>query len=112
MAEHRPDFLTMDINIKGDRDGVTAACESLAKFGTRSIVVSALGDAATKARAAPANAIGWVHKPIVNADLADAISLLPRCAVQDQRKLAGEQIDGMKGGCQDGSGLWRASGGI
>ncbi len=78
VAQHRPDFLTMDINIKGDRDGVTAACDIFARFGTRSIFVSAFGDAATKARAAPANAIGWVRKPIVDADLADAVSLVTR----------------------------------
>lgn len=64
VAAERPDCVTMDINIQGDRDGVDAACNIFQKYGVRSIFVSAYGNADIKARAEPANPIGWVTKPV------------------------------------------------
>lgn len=78
VAAHRPDVVTMDINIKGDRDGVTAANEIFAKYGVRSIFVSAYGDAGTRARAEPAKPFGWVRKPIEKADLEEVLRLVDR----------------------------------
>lgn len=69
VAAERPDVITMDINIQGDRDGVTAANEIFQKYGIRSIFISAYGDATTKARAETAKPFGWVRKPIDKADL-------------------------------------------
>lgn len=77
-AAERPDFLTMDINIKGSRDGVEAACAIFEKLGISSIFVSAFSDAATKARAASARPLGWVRKPVDPYDLADAVARVPR----------------------------------
>ncbi len=73
-----PDVVTMDINIKGDRDGVTAANEIFEKYGVRSIFVSAYGDPATRARAEPAKPFGWVMKPIDKADLDQVLRLVQR----------------------------------
>lgn len=77
----RPDVVTMDISIKGDRDGVTAATEIFEKYGTRSIFVSAYGDAATMARAEPARPFGWVRKPIDKADLDQILQLVQMLTV-------------------------------
>lgn len=70
-----PDFVTMDVNIMGERDGVTVAQEIYDAFGVRSIFISALGDVVTRDRAAPCNQIGWLLKPVSKSDLA---ALLPR----------------------------------
>jgi two-component system, response regulator PdtaR len=61
---HRPDCATMDINIKGDRDGISAAMELHEAFGIRSIFVSAYGNHETRTRAKSAHPFGWVQKPI------------------------------------------------
>lgn len=66
---HRPDCATMDIRLKGDRDGVSAAIELYRTLGIRSIFVSAYGNAETRARAADANPIGWIRKPFGQHDL-------------------------------------------
>ncbi len=69
----RPDCVTMDISINGDRDGVDAAIKIFEHYGVRSIFVSAYGNAATRAKAEPANPLGWVRKPIDKADLGDIL---------------------------------------
>ena len=66
---HRPDCATMDINIRGDRDGVSSAIEIYETLGIRSIFVSAYGNEETKKRAAPARPIGWIGKPFEIRDL-------------------------------------------
>ncbi len=60
---HEPDLVTMDIHIKGDRDGVSAAIEIYEQAGIRVIFISAFGNAETRARAAAANPIDWIGKP-------------------------------------------------
>lgn len=64
-----PDFITMDINISGDRDGVTVAQEIFENYGVRSIFISAHADAATRQRAEPCDQIGWIVKPVSKSDL-------------------------------------------
>lgn len=73
-----PDFITMDINISGDRDGVTAAHEIIEKYGVRSIFISAHADAATRQRAEPCNQIGWIVKPVSKSDLSDLMTRVKR----------------------------------
>lgn len=70
---HRPDCATMDINIKGDRDGVSAAIEIYEVLGIRSIFVSAYGNDETRARASPAQPLGWIKKPLDMEDLRSAL---------------------------------------
>lgn len=60
----RPDFVTMDIRLQGDRDGVSAALEIYERFGIRSIFISAFIDPATVARAAQASPLSWLSKPL------------------------------------------------
>ena len=62
-AERRPALVVMDIRLASDRDGVDAALEIYRTLGIRSIFASAHGDAQIRARAAPAQPLGWVAKP-------------------------------------------------
>ncbi len=73
VAEHRPDCVTMDINIKGPRDGVSAAQDIFEAYGVRAIFVSAYKDTATVKRAESAKPFGWITKPIDKTDLALAL---------------------------------------
>ena len=70
---HRPDCATMDIHIKGDRDGVSAAIEIYEMLGIRSIFVSAYGNDETRERALPAQPLGWIKKPLDMEDLRSAL---------------------------------------
>ncbi|WP_170134063.1 response regulator [Palleronia aestuarii] len=61
--KYSPDCVTMDINIHGERDGVSAAIEIYERFGIRSVFVSAFGNAETRERGARAHPVGWISKP-------------------------------------------------
>jgi CheY-like chemotaxis protein len=63
-AEMRPDFLTMDIKLPGERDGISTAVEVFRRYGIRSIFVSAYKDAELFERAQAAKPLGWVRKPV------------------------------------------------
>ncbi len=69
-----PDCMTMDINIQGPRDGVSAAIEIYERFGIRSVFVSAYGNPEMMDRARPAHPLAWVSKPIDRAELEAALS--------------------------------------
>lgn len=73
-ASARPDLITMDINLKGGRDGVDAACAIYKAYEIRSVFISAYGNAAQKEAAAAANPLGWVRKPVYQEDLADILT--------------------------------------
>jgi len=62
--EERPDAMTMDIRLRGERDGISAALEIFERFGIRCVFVSAYGDAETVARAQSASPLGWILKPL------------------------------------------------
>lgn len=77
MAEAtKPDFLTMDVQLIGQRDGVSAALEIYERFGLRSIFISAYGDAQTVKRAQQARPFGWLTKPVTRRDLTETLPLL------------------------------------
>ena len=67
-SEH-PDLALMDIRLKGKRDGVDAALEMRRKTGIRCIFLTAYTGAATRARATPAEPLGWVSKPCATESL-------------------------------------------
>jgi two-component system, response regulator PdtaR len=64
VSDTKPDFLTMDINLAGARDGISAAIEIFDRHGIRSIFVSAYKDAELLERAQAAKPLGWVRKPV------------------------------------------------
>lgn len=66
---HRPDLITMDINLGAGPDGISAAIGIFQRLGIRSIFVSAYGNADTMARAEAARPLGWLQKPIRRASL-------------------------------------------
>lgn len=71
--QYLPDCVTMDINIKGDRDGVSAATDIYNALGIRSIFVSAYGNAETRSRAGAAHPFGWLEKPFTTKDMDTAL---------------------------------------
>jgi DNA-binding NarL/FixJ family response regulator len=64
-AKENPDVVLMDVRLRGTRDGVDAALEIWEKLAIRSIFISGNIDQALMARAAPAEPLGFVHKPFV-----------------------------------------------
>jgi CheY-like chemotaxis protein len=72
--EMRPDLVLMDIRLPGDRDGIDAAIEIRQRFDIPSLIISAYSDAETRARAAPARALGFIAKPFDHALLALALN--------------------------------------
>jgi two-component system, response regulator PdtaR len=63
-ASAKPDFVTMDIKLPGDLDGISTAVEMYGRHGIRSIFVSAYKDAELFERAQQAKPLGWVRKPV------------------------------------------------
>ncbi len=59
----QPQLVLMDIRLNGDRDGVDAALELFRQHGLRCLFTTAHTDKAMRARAAPAQPIGWLPKP-------------------------------------------------
>ncbi len=74
MAElHNPHVVLMDIRLQGDGDGIDAAREIYARFGTRSLFISANNDQKTRERADMSNPIGWLPKPFSNTQLVGSL---------------------------------------
>jgi len=66
MAEQeRPDVVLMDIRLNGTRDGIDAADEIYARFGIRSLFVTANTDPRTRQRAAAVRPLGFLEKPLM-----------------------------------------------
>jgi len=63
-AALKPDFATMDINLRGDQAGTDIARQFHDQLGVRSLFITAYaGDAEKNREAAPAQPLGWVDKP-------------------------------------------------
>lgn len=69
----RPDCMTMDVNINGDRDGLYTAQQIFNRFGVRSIFISGYADPATHERAEQCQAIGWIKKPVDKMQLVEVL---------------------------------------
>jgi DNA-binding NarL/FixJ family response regulator len=59
----RPELIIMDIRLAGVRDGVEAALEIFRDCGIRCVFATAHHDAQVRARARPAEPLGWLPKP-------------------------------------------------
>src|SRR3954463_7201181 len=53
-AEHQPDLLLLDVNLRGDMDGITAAVEIRNRLGIRSVFLADHVDEIMQARAVAA----------------------------------------------------------
>ena len=71
-----PDVVLMDVRLARGSDGVDAAREIKARFNIRSLFVTANADAGTKMRAASADPIGFLEKPVTPPSLRQALALL------------------------------------
>jgi CheY-like chemotaxis protein len=69
----RPDLVLMDVRLVGSRDGIDAAIEILSRFGIRSVFVTANTDPHTRRRAAAANPLGFLEKPLTLQSLRTAL---------------------------------------
>lgn len=67
--QSKPHVATMDVRLRGELDGVSAARELYRLFGLRCLFVSAYVDEPAKLRAAEASPLGWLQKPFVSADI-------------------------------------------
>jgi len=70
-----PDLVLMDVNILGDRDGVTIATEIRERYDIPSIFLTAYSDDETIARATDSNPLGYLIKPIAERELKAAIEI-------------------------------------
>jgi len=73
-VDSQPDLALMDIEIKGDRDGIAAAHE-LCQMGIAVVFVTAYADTATLERAKAAIPFGYVIKPFKLQDLKVTIEI-------------------------------------
>ncbi|WP_137391158.1 response regulator [Rhodoligotrophos defluvii] len=72
-ARVRPHVATMDIRLRGARDGVDAANELYRRFGIRCLFASAYSEAATMQRVA-ARPLGWLQKPFMAAQVVSTLT--------------------------------------
>ena len=72
--EMRPELALVDVRLTGPIDGIEVASRLQQQFGTRSIFLSGLMDAATRRRAqAEAHPLGFLHKPFRPSQVFNAI---------------------------------------
>ena len=75
IAEKKPDVVLMDINIKGDMDGIETTNMIKKEFSVPVIYVTSHSDGATLERAKATKPDGFILKPFEDNDLRIAIEL-------------------------------------
>ena len=75
IAENRPDLVLMDIVLKGDMDGVTAAEKIRNRVDIPTVFLTAYADDQTLQRAKLTNPFGYIIKPFQQNDLRVAIEI-------------------------------------
>jgi len=68
-ASHAPQLVVMDVRLAGHRDGVDAALELSRAHGIRCVFATAHADPQLRARAQPADPLGWLQKPYMMGSL-------------------------------------------
>ena len=88
-----PDIAVIDVQLAGRRDGIAGALLLRREFGTQIIFLSAMADAATRARAAAAHPAAFLAKPCSAQALLAAIgaALVQRAASPVRRSLPGSE---------------------
>ncbi len=72
-ALYRPDLILMDINLRGKRDGVSAAREIKEQLGTPVLFLTAYSDRETMNRVSEIAPLGVVSKPVFRNGLQSAL---------------------------------------
>lgn len=75
VTENQPDLVLMDIVLKGDMDGVTAAEKIRSKVDIPTVFLTAYADDKTLQRAKLTNPFGYIIKPFQQNDLRVAIEI-------------------------------------
>ncbi len=73
-AASRFTLAVMDIRLSGALDGIDAALQLFRTYGLRSVFATAHSDPDVRARAAPAQPLGWLTKPYTMASLIAVIN--------------------------------------
>jgi len=76
-AEHQPDLMLMDVDLRGDMDGITAALEIHNRLGIRSVFLADHVDEMMRARAAEAAPVAVLDKTASMSIIADALRTAP-----------------------------------
>ena len=76
-GEHQPDLLLMDVYLRGDMDGITAAVKIHNRLGIRSVFLADHVDEMMRARAAEAAPVAVVDKTSSMSIIADALRAAP-----------------------------------
>ena len=74
-GEHQPDLMLVDVDLKGEMDGITAAIEIHNRLGIRSIVLAEQFDRTVRAHAAEALPIAILDKTSPISVIADALRI-------------------------------------
>jgi DNA-binding NarL/FixJ family response regulator len=72
-GEHHPDLMLMDVELRGEMDGITAAVEIRNRLGIRSVFLAEHCDRTVRARAAEADPVAVLNKTSPLSDIADAL---------------------------------------
>lgn len=75
LAKERPDLVLMDINIKGDIDGIETTSRIKKEFGLPVVYLTSHSDGTTLERAKATGPDGFVLKPFNDNDLRIAVEL-------------------------------------
>ena len=80
-GEHQPDLMLVDVDLKGEMDGITAAVEIHNRLGIRSIVLAEQCDRTVRVRAAEADPLAVLDKTSPMSAIADALRAVLRRTV-------------------------------
>jgi len=89
--EARPDLVVMDVRLASSRDGIDAAIEIRRRLGIRSLFVTAYSDTAMRTRAAEAEPVDWLIKPVGGTQLANAVGLAIKALREQAASVPREQ---------------------
>ena len=76
-AAHQPDLMLVDVDLKGEMDGIAAAVEIHNRLGIRCVVLAEQVDAMMRTRAAAALPVAILDKTAPMSVLADALWIAP-----------------------------------
>jgi DNA-binding NarL/FixJ family response regulator len=77
-ARHRPAFAIMDLRLANGSNGLDAAQQLYETFGVRCLFVSANIDDEVRRKAAPLQALGFLGKPFLPAEVITAVQAAAR----------------------------------
>ena len=76
-GEHQPDLMLVDVDLKGEMDGITAAIEIHTRLGIRSVVLAEHCDRTVQTRAAEAALFAVLDKTSPVSAIADVLRAAP-----------------------------------